>query len=42
MAQNGDAELGLNEEHKEEIEFFEHLTAAIANERKLDKEEQQC
>ena len=40
-AQNGYAVLGLNEEHKEEIEFFEHLAAAIADERKLEKEEQQ-
>jgi len=37
-AQNGNVELPLNEEHKEEDDFFDHLAAAIANERQVDNE----
>ena len=40
-AQNGYAELPFNEEQKEEDNFFDHLAAAIANERQVDKEEHQ-
>jgi hypothetical protein len=37
-AQNGNADLPLIEEHKEEDDFFDHLAAAIANERQVDNE----